>query len=128
MDFTISSGTLFDLKNLKKAGWHDENYFIDGVDYYICLSSEAAGLRVAEIFNTPGLDHDKEQGDINFTFLFKQYKGRKYPAYRIKDYINSSLKLIFKSTRMGSKKTLIIVRLLIIYILTQCFIYISKRK
>lgn len=128
VDFTISSGTLFSLENLKKVGWHDESYYIDGVDYYICLSAEAAGLKVAEIFNTPGLDHDTEQGNKSYKFLFKTYSGRKYSIYRIKDYVNSSLKLTVKSALMGSKKTLKILKMLIIYILTQSLIYISNEK
>ncbi len=47
VDFTISSGTLFHLGNLKKIGWHDKGYYMDGVDYSICLSAEVAVLKVA---------------------------------------------------------------------------------
>ena len=128
VDFTISSGTLFSLENLKKVGWHDESYYMDGVDYYICLSAEAVGLKVAEIFNTPGLDHQTEQGNKNYKFLFKTYSGRKYPIYRIKNYIYSSFRLTIKSVLIGSKKTLKILKMLAVYILTQALIYISKKK
>jgi GT2 family glycosyltransferase len=128
VDFTISSGTLFYLGNLKKVGWHDEGYYMDGVDYSICLSAEATGLKVAEIFNTPGLDHNAEQANRNYKFLFKTFSGRKYPIYRIKDYVNSSLKLIVKSTLLGSKKKFRILKMLIIYIIIQSLIYISKEN
>lgn len=128
VDFTISSGTLFNLENLKKVGWHDESYYMDGVDYYICLSAEAMGLKVAEIFNTPGLDHQTEQGNKNYKFLFKTYSGRKYPIYRIKNYIYSSFRLTIKSVLIGSKKTLKILKMLVVYILTQALIYTSKKK
>ena len=127
-DFTINSGTLFSLEKLKNVGWHDESYYIDGVDYYICLSAKAAGFKVAEIFNTPGLDHNTEQGNKSFKFLFITYRGRKYAIYRIKDYIKSSLKLTVKSALIDSKKTLKILKMLIVYILTQFLIYISKEK
>jgi len=128
VDFTISSGTLFSLENLKKVGWHDESYYMDGVDYYICLSAEAVGLKVAEIFNTPGLDHQTEQGNKNYKFLFKTYSGRKYPIYRIKNYIYSSFRLTIKSVLIGSKKTLKILKMLVVYVLTQALIYTSKKK
>ena len=126
VDLTISSGTLFYLGNLEKVGWHDESYYIDGVYYYICLSAEVAGLKVAEIFNTPGLDHVAEQGNKSYKFLFKAYSGQKYPIYRIKDYVISYLKLTVRSALLGSKKTPRILKLLIIYILVQMFFYISK--
>jgi rhamnosyltransferase len=35
----ISSGSLFFLRNLKSLGWHNETYFVDGVDYELCLRS-----------------------------------------------------------------------------------------
>jgi len=128
VDFTISSGTLFSLEKLRKVGWHDENYYIDGVDYAICLSAEKAGFKVAEILNTPGLDHETEQKYKRYKFFFKTYRGRKYPINRIIDYVKSSLKLIAKSTLMDSKKTIIILKFLIIFILTQFLIYISNEK
>ena len=128
VDFTISSGTLFSLEKLRRVGWHDENYYIDGVDYCICLSAEKAGFKVAEIFNTPGLDHETEQKNKSYKILFKTYRGHKYPIYRIIDYVKSSLKLTARAALMGSKKTIIILKLLIIYILTQSLFYISNKK
>ncbi len=128
VDFTISSGTLFSLENLKKVGWHDESYYIDGVDYYICLSARAAGFKVAEIYNTPGLDHNTEQGYQKYKFLFKRYNGRKYPLNRIKDYLNASLKLIIKSASINTRLTFRIIRLLISYLLIQSLIYLSTEQ
>ena len=128
VDLTITSGTLFFLEKLKSVGWHNENYYVDGVDYCLCLSAEKAGFKVTEILNTPGLDHATEQEYCRYRFFFKTYSGRKFPINRIIDYIKSSLKLIAKSTLMGSKKTIIIVKLLIIFIVTQSLIYISNDK
>lgn len=128
VDFTISSGTLFYLENLKKVGWHDESYYIDGVDYSICLSAEAVGLKVAEINNTPELDHEVDQGNKNYKFLFKTVKGKKYPFYRIKGYFVASLKLLVKSILMRSKKTKKIFKMLLKYMVKQFLIYISKEK
>ena len=33
VSFTINSGTLFFLENLRQIGWHNKSYFVDCVDY-----------------------------------------------------------------------------------------------
>lgn len=128
VDFTINSGTLFSLENLKKVGWHDESYYIDGVDYSICLSADAKGLKIAEIFDTPGLDHESKQGNKNYKFIFHTYNGRRYPLYRQKDYVYSSLRLIVKSLFINRKKTKMLLRMLLIYVFSQLLFYISKEE
>ena len=128
VDLTITSGTLFFLDKLKSVGWHNDNYYVDGVDYSICLSAEKAGFIVTEILNTPGLDHETEQEYASFRFIFKTYKGHKFPINRIIDYIRASLILIAKSALMGSKKAMIILKLLVIFIFTQFMIHISNDK
>lgn len=128
VDLTINSGTLFYLKNLKKVGWHDESYTMDGVDYYMCLAAKIAGLSVAEIYNTPGLDHMAEQGAKVYKFLFKRYVGRKYPVRRIQDYLRSSLKLVIKSFLIETRISLRIIRLLMSYLLIQVFIYLADEE
>jgi rhamnosyltransferase len=127
-NLTINSGTLFFLKNLRAVGWHDESYKIDGVDYYICLAAMAAGFKVAEIYGTPGLDHNSEQESREYKFLCVKYYGRKYHPDRIKDYLNSSLKLIVKSAWIDPWLTLRIGKLLISYLLIQVFIYLSIER
>ena len=128
VDFTISSGTLFSLEELRRVGWHHEGYRMDGVDYCLCLDAEKAGYKIAEIFNTPGLDHKKEQNNKEYRILSITFSGHKYPISRILDYGRSSLKLITRSALMGSKKTMRILKLSIVYILSQFLIYISKEK
>jgi rhamnosyltransferase len=125
VDFTISSGTLFSLKNLKNIGWHDESFKVDGVDYAICISAESNGLKIAEISNTPGLDHETNQGNKIFRFMFKTYSGRKYSLFRIRDYIYSSLRLAVKSFKVNKKNTLRILMMLFIYIFQQIIFRIS---
>jgi rhamnosyltransferase len=126
VDFTISSGTLFSLENLKKIGWHDDSYKVDGVDYSICISAEAKGLIIAEIFDTPYLDHETKQGNVNFRFLFKTYSGRRYSMFRIKDYICSSLRLTARSIRINKRLTRRLLKMLIYYLFIQLVIRVSK--
>ena len=126
VDFTISSGTLFSLENLKKIGWHDDSFKVDGVDYSVCISAQSAHLAIGEIFNTPGLDHESYQGNSTFSFFGKRYRGRRYSFFRIKDYVSSSLRLIFRSIKFNRKATLRLLMMLIIYINKQFLLRMSK--
>lgn len=126
VDFTISSGTLFSLENLKKVGWHDDSFKVDGVDYSVCIAAQSDLLTIGEIFDTPGLDHETCQGNSTFSFFGKRYCARRYSFFRIKDYVCSSLRLIFRSIRFNRKATLRLLMMLIIYINKQFLLRISK--
>ncbi|CAN5487171.1 hypothetical protein BH10PSE16_BH10PSE16_23400 [soil metagenome] len=90
----INSGSLFFLKNLKYIGWHNEEYFVDGVDYEFCLNSKRHGLRIGKFMCTPGFDHSIEQADKKYKILNKSFVFRAYPLFRILDTIKSSCKLL----------------------------------
>ena len=100
----INSGSLFYLNNLKTLGWHNERYFVDGVDYEFCLRSRLGGFRVAEYACTPGFDHAIEQPDQQYRFLGKTYAMRAYAFSRIQDVSISSFKLIFSALIGGEIK------------------------
>ena len=51
----ISSGSLFNTKILKKIGWHNKTYFIEGVDYEICLRAKKFNYKLLTVYNTLGL-------------------------------------------------------------------------
>lgn len=93
----INSGSLFFLKNLKRLGWHNEKYFVDGVDYEFCLNSKKNGLRIGKFMCTPGFDHSTEQADQKYRIFHKTYVFRAYPLFRIVDVVESSFKLIFSA-------------------------------
>lgn len=97
--FTISSGTLFSLNALKILGWHDPTFFVDGVDYSICLSAAKKKMRILEIYETPGLDHSYEQDDLFYRLGSYHFKGRKYPPMRRKDYSISTIRLMWRAFR-----------------------------
>ena len=101
VDFSINSGSLFFLANLKKMGWHNKNYFVDGVDYEFCLRSNIAGFKIGKYFNTPYFDHESEQPDRVVTLFGKRLLIRKYSYMRIKDAIHSYVRLIFLSLDNG---------------------------
>lgn len=93
----ISSGSLFNLRILKKINWHNTNYFVDGVDYEFCLRSHSKGYLLGEISSTPGFDHVTGQADKRYSFINKELYLRKYSAIRIKDVVISYTRLFFRS-------------------------------
>lgn len=100
----INSGSLFYLGNLKNLGWHNDSYFVDGVDYEFCLRSTLSGFKVAEYSCTPGFDHATEQPDQQYRFLGKTYAMRAYAFSRIQDVTVSSFRLIFSALIGGQIK------------------------
>jgi rhamnosyltransferase len=69
---TISSGSLFCLSNLAKIGWHNETYFVDGVDYEMCLRARSQGFRIGKCAGTEDFDHVSEQPDRLFRIFGRE--------------------------------------------------------
>ena len=97
----ISSGSLFFLENLKSIGWHNQTYFVDGVDYECCLRARHYGLKIGKCGNTPGFDHVTEQPDKVFTVLNKKILLRQYSSVRIRDTLTSYRRLIISAIKYG---------------------------
>lgn len=97
VNVAINSGSLFFLKNLKHIGWHNETYFVDGVDYEFCLNSKKHGFKIGKFMCTPGFDHLTEQADKEYRLFGKTAVLRVYPISRILDTIKSSCKLILSA-------------------------------
>lgn len=120
---TINSGSLFFLDNLKKMGWHNQHYFVDGVDYEFCLNSIQHHFKLGKVACTPGFDHTSEQADQQYTLLGRRYSMRAYSFSRFKETVYSSSKLMTRSLLTGHflfmRK---ISRLLCIYILSQILV------
>ncbi len=119
----INSGSLFYLNNLKILNWHNESYFVDGVDYEFCLRSSLRGFRIGEYSCTPGFDHSTEQPDQKYHIFGKKYSMREYSFSRILDVSISSLRLVFSALigwaiRFAFK----IARLWIIYLAVQMLV------
>lgn len=129
VDLAISSGSLFVLENLKKMGWHNERYFVDGVDYEFCLRARHAGLGIVKCIDTPGFDHVSEQPDEVFVFCGKKLLFRVYSFSRIKDTLGSYLKLLFASaTKFDFKMFYQFARSMAIYCAGQIISRIIYRK
>lgn len=120
VQLTLNSGSLFILKNLEIIGWHNEKFFVDGVDYEFCLNSNIHGFSIGSYINTPGLDHMTEQEDKPYRLFGKTYLWRAYPKFRLIDTIKSSFKLIY--TALASRRhnfAKIFIKFLIVYIIIQ---------
>lgn len=116
----INSGSLYLLDNARALGWHDHSYFVDGVDYKFCLDSERMGLKIGACSWTPGFDHVSEQDDKPYRVFGRELSMRAYPWFRVKDTMQSSVKLVGSALlswniRFAAK----IMRLFIIYVLSQ---------
>jgi rhamnosyltransferase len=125
----ISSGSLFNLTALKQIGWHNENYFVDCVDYELCLRARRSGFKIGMISNTTDFDHVSEQPDRSINILGKQVLVRRYSFVRIKDSLVSYMKLIigdiFKNSIID---TVILIKSLSIYIINQFISRLIKKK
>lgn len=115
-----SSGSLFILENVKACNWHNENYFVDCVDYEFCLRSKRAGFKIAECAVTPGFDHQSEQPDQKFCLFGRTLMLRRYPAARVCDTFGASIRLIVAAIKCAELWfAFIIVRSLSIYAAAQ---------
>ena len=92
--FAISSGSLFSLPVLEQVGWHNEKYFVDCVDYELCLRARRGGFRIGLVKNTPDFDHITEQPDQEIRLLGKRLLVRRYSASRIIDALSAYITLI----------------------------------
>ncbi|PQZ91871.1 hypothetical protein CQ048_10535 [Pseudomonas trivialis] len=116
----INSGSLYFLEKLKALGWLDCTYFVDGVDYKLCLDSLNHGFRIGACGDTPGFDHVTEQADRRYHIAGRTYSMRAYSWSRIKDTVSSNLKLIFSALKTSQFSFAAnIGRLLVIYCATQ---------
>jgi|GEM_PF-880825 len=126
VDLVISSGSLFILKKLKEIGWHNERYFVDGVDYEMCLRSLAHNLKVGECRNTPGHDHSSEQPDREYKIMGFTFSLRRYSSSRVIDASKSSIKLVVSSILVWQPKfALLILRSYSIYLAAQILVRIK---
>lgn len=125
----ISSGSLFVLNNLKCIGWHNYSYFVDGVDYELCLRARSKGYLVGRFSDTPGFDHVSEQPDSYITLLGKRLPLRQYSMVRLKDSFKAYLRLIwFTVIKLDFKAFLTISRSFIIFITGQIMSVLLLKK
>jgi rhamnosyltransferase len=116
----ISSGSLFNLPALRKIGWHNEKYFVDCVDYELCVRARRYGLKIGVVKNTPDFDHVTEQPDRAISLLGRQLLVRRYSTTRIRDSIGAYLKLIISGILKNSlRDTYTLCRSMSIYTMGQ---------
>jgi rhamnosyltransferase len=124
--FTINSGSLYFLEKFQNFEWFDKRYFVDGVDYSFCVRSLLNKFKITEIYNTPGLDHETEQGNMPVIFLSKQIKGRVYSISRNIDFLKSHLLVLLACFRLKSiKPKIFIIKSICAYIYIQVVLRIK---
>ncbi|MDE3236492.1 MAG: glycosyltransferase [Bacteroidota bacterium] len=118
--FSINSGSLYFLENLRRVGWFNETFFVDCVDYEFCLRSSNRNFKVGECSTTPGFDHVSEQADEVYTIWNMKLRLRKYPFKRLTGTIKASLRIFLMATKSGNiKYSIAIIRSLSIYLFFQ---------
>lgn len=92
----ISSGCFFSIRALGDINYHDKTYFVEGVDYDVCLRLSNAGYKIKSIV-LDGIDHKTLQ-DRNIIKVFgKEIDARLYGWHRLKDFNISHFKLLYRS-------------------------------
>ena len=125
----ISSGSLFNLPVLRQIGWHNEKYFVDCVDYELCVRARRCGFKIGIVHNTPDFDHVTEQPDRVINISGKQLLFRRYSATRIKDAMSAYLRLIFGGLlRNRPSDTYVLIRSMLLYIFGQLISRLIKGK
>lgn len=95
----INSGSIFNLKLCSKINFHDESFFVEGVDYDFCIRSRNAGYKVGIIHGIKGLDHFSNQDGYVKKIFNKNFNVRVYPKSRVLDFYRSHTKLLMQSLR-----------------------------
>ena len=129
VSLAISSGSLFNLPLLKNIGWHSEKYFVDCVDYELCVRARRCGYKIGTVKNTPDFDHVTEQPDRTIYIFGKQLLVRRYSSTRIKDAIGAYLKLIIGGfLKNRPRDTYALTRSMGIYIFGQLVVRLNQAK
>ena len=114
--FNINSGSIFDLNLIQKIGYHDESFFVEGVDYYLGVHSRANGFKVGILNGVVGLDHFSNQDDSVVEIMGRKVKCRIYPFSRVRDVFVSHAKLIrYSVSNFDIKSCVRLVRYLIVF-------------
>ena len=92
--FVINSGSLVNIGLVRALGGYPSSYFVEGVDYYLCLMASIHNLKIGYLHGNFGLDHTVDQGDLSIKLFNLSFLVRFYGWNRIKDVTKSSTKLI----------------------------------
>jgi len=82
-NLTINSGSLLNVQLIHSLGGFNQDYFVDLVDYELCLRVLQQNYRIGLCLNCPDLDHESKQPDLRIKFLTKTLSLRRYPSRRI---------------------------------------------
>jgi rhamnosyltransferase len=127
--FAISSGSLFTLDILMRIGWHNNNYFVDCVDYEFCLRSMRYGYKIRIVYNTPDFDHLTEQPDRQVCLCGKTLSVRRYAFARIKDSLFSYIRLLGYTARIVRLDLFaLVIRSMLIYLTGQVVARLTVRR
>lgn len=105
-DVVVSSGCLFSMSVINKIGCHDETYFVEGLDYEICLRLKKNNYKIRNIY-IDSIDHQSLQDGGVKSILGIKFNVRVYGNRRWKDFNLSHIKLIIDSLASGQYKMLL---------------------
>jgi rhamnosyltransferase len=100
----ISSGTLFQLKQLEQTGWHNEKWFLECVDYEWCGRALQQGFSLGYVIGCAGFDHEVLQPIDTVMLGGKSRAFRVYSKRRNRQFLLALLKLFFWGVRHGQWK------------------------
>lgn len=95
----INSGSIFNVKELKRFGFHDTNLEIDCVDYLFCLQASIRKFRLLSV-SAPGIDHSIGQNFSEIKMTSKiMYKFKDVEYERYKSIVKSHIYMILLSIK-----------------------------
>lgn len=103
----VSSGSLFSMTVIKKLGSHDGSFFVEGVDYEICLRLKASNYKIKNI-PVNSIDHLSLQDNDQKKLFGITFNIRCYGRQRWKDFNLSHSKLLMKSLHLQEYKMFIL--------------------
>jgi len=125
----INSCSFFILENLHELNWHNSSYYVDGVDYELCIRSSIMGYKIGSIGGAPNLDHEIEQGAVEYSIFGNKKKSRIYPFYRIKDIVISSIRLeLYSILNFQFKYSILIIKILLKFLASQVYLRVGGYK
>jgi len=95
-NIVINSGSLFSLDIINRLGKHDDNYFVEGVDYEYCLRLKKEGYEIKTIV-LPEIDHYSMQDGFTRNILGMSFNFRVYGNSRLLDFNEAHIKLLKSS-------------------------------
>lgn len=99
--YVINSGTVFFHRVVQDFEGVFDRYFVDAVDLAICYHLRRAGYLIGREW-APNIDHESEQGIVEWRICGIPFRGKKYPEVRRFEFYRAHKRLILDCIKRAS--------------------------